>query len=149
MHLNAINGILFALKTKQNRKSCKASKETVGFMVSAEAWRRTHYPVFSQFSSELSEHTLQITAETKDRRGKKKTGLQLHSAPWKSKVCWILSNLLEQIDELVCCLYQLLTQSRAYASSWCWWVVLLHCLPHSLALCRGVGMGAVTGGHPS
>lgn len=28
-------------------------------------------------------------------------------------------------------------------------VVLLHCLPHSPALCRGVGVGAVAGGDSS
>lgn len=87
MHLNAINGILFALKTKQNRKSLKASKETEGFMVSTEAWRLTYYTVLSWFSSELSEQALAFTAETKDRRGKKKTGVKLHSVPCKSKIC--------------------------------------------------------------
>lgn len=67
MHLNAINGILSALKTKQNGKSLKASKEMEGFIVSAEAWRQTHYRVLSRFSSELSEQALQFTAEANDR----------------------------------------------------------------------------------
>lgn len=31
--------------------------------------------------AELSEQALQFTAEAKDRRGKKKAGVRLHSAP--------------------------------------------------------------------
>jgi len=51
MHLNVINGILSAPKTRQNRKSLKASKEAETFLISAEAGRLTYYTVSSQLSS--------------------------------------------------------------------------------------------------